>query len=129
MGSTDLVLLDIKHIDDAKHRILTGHTNENILDCARYLSYIGKPVWIRHVLVPGINELSKRKVPVKLAVSLVTADDAVRSGADIHSDNVMGELYQRRLTIGDTDEGVSIRESIRELEQLIDAYRSGDIVQ
>lgn len=30
-------------------------------------------------LVPGINELSKRKVPVKLAVSLVTADDAVRS--------------------------------------------------
>ena len=56
-------------------------------------------------------------------------DDAVRSGADIHSDNVMGELYQRRLTIGDTDEGVSIRESIRELEQLIDAYRSGDIVQ
>ena len=56
MGSTDLVLLDIKHIDDAKHRILTGHTNENILDCARYLSYIGKPVWIRHVLVPGIND-------------------------------------------------------------------------
>ena len=30
-------------------------------------------------LVPGINELSKRKVPVKLAVSLVTADDTVRS--------------------------------------------------
>ena len=56
MDSTDLVLLDIKHIDDAKHRILTGHTNANILDCARYLSHIGKPVWIRHVLVPGIND-------------------------------------------------------------------------
>ena len=56
MESTNLILLDIKHIDDTKHKILTGHTNENILDCARFLSDIGKPVWIRHVLVPGIND-------------------------------------------------------------------------
>jgi pyruvate formate lyase activating enzyme len=56
MKSTDLVLLDIKHIDAEKHRWLTGHGNENILDCARYLSDIGKPVWIRHVLVPGITD-------------------------------------------------------------------------
>ena len=56
MKSTDLILLDIKHIDDAKHRYLTGCTNENILDCARYLSDIGKPVWIRYVLVPGYND-------------------------------------------------------------------------
>ncbi|MCR5294878.1 MAG: pyruvate formate lyase-activating protein [Lachnospiraceae bacterium] len=56
MESCDLILLDIKHIDDEKHRKLTGHGNENILDCARYLSDIGKPVWIRHVLVPGIND-------------------------------------------------------------------------
>ena len=55
MQSTDLVLLDIKHIDNEKHRWLTGHGNENILDCARYLSDIAKPVWIRHVLVPGIT--------------------------------------------------------------------------
>ena len=55
MQSTDLVLLDIKHIDSEKHRWLTGHSNENILDCARYLSDIQKPVWIRHVLVPGIT--------------------------------------------------------------------------
>jgi pyruvate formate lyase activating enzyme len=54
--STDLVLLDIKHIDSEKHRWLTGHSNENILDCARYLSDIEKPVWIRHVLVPGITD-------------------------------------------------------------------------
>ena len=55
MHSTDLVLLDIKHIDGEKHRWLTGHDNENILDCARYMSDIAKPVWIRHVLVPGIT--------------------------------------------------------------------------
>lgn len=52
MRYTDLLLVDIKHIDEEQHRILTGHSNRNILDMARYLSEIGKPVWIRHVLVP-----------------------------------------------------------------------------
>ena len=52
MKYTDLLLVDIKHIDDEQHKILTGHTNKNILDMARYLSEIGKPVWIRHVLMP-----------------------------------------------------------------------------
>ena len=56
MKSTDLVLLDIKHIDSERHRWLTGHGNEHILDCASYLSEIDKPVWIRHVLVPGITD-------------------------------------------------------------------------
>lgn len=56
MTLTDTVLLDIKHIDDETHRGLTLHSNKNILDCARYLSDIRKPVWIRHVLVPGITD-------------------------------------------------------------------------
>lgn len=56
MQSTDLILLDLKHMDPERHRWLTGHTNENILDCARWLSDAGVPVWIRHVLVPGITD-------------------------------------------------------------------------
>ena len=56
MTNTDLVLLDIKHIDSEQHRTLTGWGNENILDLARWLSSIGKPVWIRHVLVPQRND-------------------------------------------------------------------------
>lgn len=52
----DTVLLDIKHIDDEAHRRLTGHSNQNILDCARRLDEMGVPVWIRHVLVPGITD-------------------------------------------------------------------------
>ena len=56
MKYTDLVLLDIKHIDNDAHKRLTGWENENILDCARYLSDIHQPVWIRHVLVSGIND-------------------------------------------------------------------------
>ncbi len=56
MKVTDTVLLDIKHIRPDEHKALTGHGNANILECARYLSEIGKPVWIRHVLVPGITD-------------------------------------------------------------------------
>lgn len=52
MEVTDLLMLDIKEINPARHKTITGFGNENILDMARYLSDIGKPVWIRHVLVP-----------------------------------------------------------------------------
>ena len=55
MDVTDLLLLDLKHIDPAAHRELTGADNANVLDCAKFLSEIGKPVWIRHVLVPSIT--------------------------------------------------------------------------
>lgn len=55
MQVTDLVMLDIKHIESGPHEKLTGHGNENVLAFARYLDAIGKPVWIRHVVVPGIT--------------------------------------------------------------------------
>ena len=50
---SDLFLLDLKQIDDAKHRALTGTSNESALALARFLSERGKRLWIRHVLVPG----------------------------------------------------------------------------
>ncbi|WP_304060475.1 pyruvate formate-lyase-activating protein [Hoylesella loescheii] len=56
MSLTDLVLLDLKHIDNQEHKKLTGWENNNVLDCARYLSQIQTPVWIRHVLVPNITD-------------------------------------------------------------------------
>ncbi len=59
MELTDLFLLDIKEMDEAKHIELTGHTNKNILELARYLSDNGKHMWIRHVLVPGVTDDEK----------------------------------------------------------------------
>lgn len=56
MKYTDLLLLDIKHIDEEAHKKLTACPNEHILAMAKYLSDINKPIWIRHVLVPGIND-------------------------------------------------------------------------
>ncbi len=65
MALTDLFLLDIKQINDDKHRELTGFSNSNILDLAKYLSDNGKHMWIRHVLVPTVttdeDDLKKTK--------------------------------------------------------------------
>ncbi len=53
LNVTDLVMLDIKHIDDDRHRSLTGHSNGTILAFAAHCSDRGIPLWIRHVIVPG----------------------------------------------------------------------------
>ncbi len=53
---TDLFMLDIKEIDDEKHKKLTGKSNKNILEMASYLSDAGKDMWIRHVLVPDLTD-------------------------------------------------------------------------
>lgn len=52
---TDLVMLDIKHIDPEEHKKLTTQDNKNILAFARFLSDNGVEMWIRHVIVPGIT--------------------------------------------------------------------------
>lgn len=59
MDYTDLVLLDLKHIDSKKHRKLTGKPNEHILQFARYLSDKNKPIWVRHVLVPMLRIMKR----------------------------------------------------------------------
>lgn len=56
MAYTDLVMLDIKHSDPEAHRKLTGHSNAGILRFAHYLDKKHIPVWIRHVVVPGITD-------------------------------------------------------------------------
>ena len=56
MQVTDLFMLDLKMMDSAAHKELTGADNANILAMARYLSAHGKRMWIRHVLVPGLTD-------------------------------------------------------------------------
>ncbi len=53
---TDLFLLDIKHIDEEAHKNLTKQSGEAPRAFARFLSEHKKPMWIRHVLVPGITD-------------------------------------------------------------------------
>ena len=56
LALTDLVMLDIKHIDPEKHKELTAQPNDGILAFAAYLNERHVDMWIRHVVVPGITD-------------------------------------------------------------------------
>lgn len=62
---TDLVLLDIKHINPIKCKELVGFSNEKELNFARYLSDNNIPIWIRQVLVPGYTDDEKDLLKLK----------------------------------------------------------------
>lgn len=56
MDVTDILLMDIKHIDNEEHKKLVGQGRDNVEKMFRFLDEIKKPIWIRHVLVPGITD-------------------------------------------------------------------------
>lgn len=77
---TDLVMLDIKHADTNRHREITGHPNTPVLDFLKFLDCHNTPVWVRHVLVPGLTD---------------TPDDLIHLGqilADYHCLKVLDVL-------------------------------------
>lgn len=53
---TDLFLVDIKSINDETCKDLVGHSNKKELEFIKYLDSIGKEIWIRQVIVPGITD-------------------------------------------------------------------------
>lgn len=53
---TDVVMLDVKHIDPVWHQKLTKSSNENVLKNAAYREESGKEMWLRYVLVPGWSD-------------------------------------------------------------------------
>lgn len=56
MKYTDLVLLDLKHINEEKHKVLTGHSNVRPIAFAKYLEKKNIPLWARHVVVDGYSD-------------------------------------------------------------------------
>ena len=93
MQYTDLILLDIKHIDEKEHIRLTGHTNKNILYLADYLSEINKPVWIRHVLVPERSD--KDEYLIRLRAFLDTLKNIAR--VEVLPYHTLGEYKWKEL--------------------------------
>jgi len=65
LSLTDLVLLDIKHINDEKCKDLVGFSNKLELEFARYLSDNNIPMWIRQVLIPGYTDDEKDLIDLK----------------------------------------------------------------
>lgn len=58
-----------------------------------------------------------------------SVDDTIRNGIDMQTNRVASEVSQKRILVGDTDNGKEIRENIKDLKELIQAYRNGAIRQ
>ena len=83
---TDLVLLDIKHIDDSKCKDLVGCSNKLELDFAKYLSDCAIPMWIRQVIVPGITDEGNDLVKLKEFIHSLKTVEKV----ELHPYHTMG---------------------------------------
>ena len=102
MAVTDLVLLDIKHIDPEGHKTLTGHDNAGILAFARYLDEKQIPVWIRHVVVPGITD--DTALLSRLGAFLGTLNNV--KALDVLPYHIMGVSKYKRLDMAYPLDGV-----------------------
>ncbi|PZO96074.1 pyruvate formate-lyase-activating protein [Streptococcus halichoeri] len=102
LAVTDLVLLDLKEIDPEQHKIVTRQPNTNILLFARYLSDKGIPVWIRHVLVPGLTDFDEHLERLGAFVATLKNVDKF----EILPYHTMGEFKWRELGIPYTLAGV-----------------------
>lgn len=103
MTYTDLLLFDIKHIDNEKHQELTSLSNENILEMAQYLSDIEKPVWIRHVLVPERSDYDEYLIRLDTFIKTLKNVDKV----EILPYHVMGKYKWDELGLDYPLEGIN----------------------
>ena len=95
MEVTDLIMLDIKLANSEGHHALTGHANGSVLAFLSYLDKMGKDVWIRHVLVPGMTDGEGQLLALK---SIIDAHECVKK-AEILPYHTMGEVKYEKLGI------------------------------
>lgn len=93
MEFTDLVMLDIKHIDSEVHKKLTGADNKNVLDFAEYLEEKGKSFWVRHVIVEGYTDKKEELVRLGKYLAKFTCLKAL----DVIPYHTMGETKYESL--------------------------------
>ena len=99
---TDLVLLDIKHIDDEKCKKLVGVSNKKELEFAKYLSENNIRMWIRQVLVPGYTDDEKDLLKLKKFISTLKTVEKIQI-LPYHS---MGKFKWEKLGVKYELEGV-----------------------
>ena len=121
---TDLVMLDIKHIDSAEHKKLTGVGNEHILAFAEHIRDMGIPVWIRHVVVPGITDKYDELFTLGEYLSTLSNLKAL----DVLPYHDMAKTKYKQLglkyPLGDTPP-LSKEEAIKARETIMSGIRSG----
>lgn len=113
---TDLVLLDIKHIDNEKCIDLTGAPNKNTLNFAKYLSDNSIPMWIRQVLVPGItddeNDLHKLKDFIDTLKTVEKVEILPYHNLGKFKWTELGEKYELEHIVPPTKEQIQIAKNI-----------------
>ena len=117
---TDLVLLDIKHIDDEKCKKLVGVSNKKELEFARYLSDNNIKIWIRQVLIPGYTDDEKDLLKLKEFLGTLKTLEKVQilkyHNLGKHKWEKMGLKYElegvREATIEDEERAKKILEII-----------------
>lgn len=117
MKCTDLVLLDLKQIDDQKHQVLTGHNNQNILAFARYLDAKKIPMWVRFVLVPTLtDDIADIK---RLRDFIGSLKNVVK--IEVLPYHTMGEKKYSELQIGYRLKGIEapIKEQVEQVKQIL----------
>jgi pyruvate formate lyase activating enzyme len=71
LNDIDLVILDMKGFSPSQHERVTGMRNDEVLEFARRLSTLRRPMWLRYVLVPGLTDVPEEmKAVADFAVSL-----------------------------------------------------------
>lgn len=113
MTLTDLVMLDIKHIDPEKHKELTSQPNEGILAFAAYLNEKKVDMWIRHVIVPGLTDDDKYLYQLGYFIGQFTNLKAL----DALPYHTMGENKYQKLGIEYKLKGVPAMEKKKLLEK------------
>ena len=113
MTLTDLVMLDIKHIDPEKHQELTAQPNQRILEFAAYLNEKQVDMWIRHVVVPGITDDDQYLDALGYFIGQFTNLKAL----DILPYHTMGEVKYQKLGMEYKLKGVPAMDKEKALEK------------
>jgi pyruvate formate lyase activating enzyme len=93
MQVTDLVLLDIKHIDENACQTLTGQSNQNTLAFAKFLSERGTKMWIRQVLAPGYTDGEETLVKTRAFIDTLATVEKV----EVLPYHTMGEVKYKNV--------------------------------
>ncbi|MBQ3235419.1 MAG: pyruvate formate lyase-activating protein [Clostridia bacterium] len=112
----DLYLLDIKHIDSDKHKVLTGVDNANTLAYAKWLSDRGKRIWIRHVLVPGYTDDEESLAKLSNFIKTINVEKI-----EVLPYHTMGEVKYEKLGIEYSLKGVNppSKDSVLRAKQIL----------
>ena len=121
MALCDLIMLDIKQIDNEGHKTLTGKSNENVLAFAQYVGRSGVPLWVRHVIVKGYtDDADGHKRLGEFLATLPTL-----KAIDVLPYHTMGVEKYRELGISDPLEGMEalpLSEAASAKKEILSSY-------